>query len=58
MEKFSNSYLDKRKWITKFTSFKFGDVSGEVMSKDNFSQEQITKLNNFSAKIIRILILK
>ena len=31
----------------KNTSFKVEDVFGDVISKDNFSQEQITKLNNF-----------
>ena len=34
------------------TSFKVEDVFGDVISKDNFSQEQIFKLNNFLAKII------
>ena len=34
------------------TSFKVEDVFGDVISKDNFSQEQITKLNNFLAKIM------
>ena len=32
--------------------FEAEDVFGDVISKDNFSQEQITKLNNFLAKII------
>ena len=36
----------------KNTSFKVEDVFGDVKSKDNFSQEQITKLNNFLAKIM------
>ena len=36
----------------KNTSFIVEDVSGDVISKDNFSQEQITKLNNFLAKIM------
>ena len=34
----------------KNTSLKVEDVFGDVIKKDNFSQEQITKLNNFSAK--------
>ena len=29
------------------TQFKVEDVFGDVISKDNFSQEQITKLNIF-----------
>ena len=36
----------------KNTSFKVEDVFGDVISKDIFSQEQITKLNDFLAKII------
>ena len=47
-----NHYLDKRKDIMKNTQFKVEDVFGDVISKDNFSQEQITKLNNFLAKIM------
>ena len=33
------------------TNFKVEDVFGDGISQDNFSQEQITKLNNFLAKI-------
>ena len=47
-----NHYVDKRSEIMKNTSFKVEDVFGDVISKDNFSQEQITKLNNFLAKIM------
>ena len=36
----------------KITSFKVEDVFGDVLSKDNFSQKKVTKLNNFSAKIM------
>ena len=36
----------------KITSFKVEDVFGDVIRKDHFSQEQITKLNNFLAKIM------
>ena len=36
----------------KNTQFKVENVFGDVISKDNFSQEQMTKLNNFLAKII------
>ena len=36
----------------KNTSFKVEGIFGDVISKDNFSQEQIAKLNNFSAKIL------
>ena len=38
----------------KNTSFKVEDVFGDVKSKDNFSQEQVTKPNNFSTKIMWI----
>ena len=36
----------------KNTSFKVEEVFGNVISKDNFSQEQKTKLVNFLAKIM------
>ena len=36
----------------KNTQFKVEDVFGDILSKDNFSQEQITKLNNFLTKIM------
>ena len=38
----------------KNTSFKvrLKDVFGDVISKDSFIQEQITKLNNFLARIL------
>ena len=49
-----NHYIDKIKEIMKNTQFKVEDVFGDVISKDNFSQEQITKLNNFLAKIMGI----
>ena len=31
------------------TSCKVEDVFGDIINKDNFSQEQLTKLNNFLA---------
>ena len=34
------------------TKFKVEDIFGDVLSKDSISPEQITKLNNFLAKII------
>ena len=36
----------------KNTQFKVEDVFGNAISKNNFSQEQITKLNIFLAKIM------
>ena len=36
----------------KNTSFKVEDVFGDVISEDNISQEQITKLKNYLAKIM------
>ena len=44
-------YLDKRKEIMKNTQYKVEDFFGDVMSKDNFSQEQIPKLT-FLGKIM------
>ena len=52
LKKIYNHYIDKRSEIMKNTSFKVEDIFGDVLSKDNFSQEQITKLNIFSAKIM------
>ena len=34
------------------TNFKVEDIFGDVISKDSVSTEQITKLNNFLAKIM------
>ena len=36
----------------KNTQFKVEDVFVDVISKDNFSHEQITKVNSFLAKIM------
>ena len=36
----------------KKTEIKVEDVFGDVISKDKFSYEQITKLKNFLAKIM------
>ena len=52
LKKIYNHYIDKRSEIMKNTSFKVQDVFGDVIGKDNFSHEQITKLNNFLAKIL------
>ena len=42
LKKIYNHYIDKRSEIMKNTSFKVKDIFGDVISKDNFSQEQIT----------------
>ena len=47
LKKIYNHYIDKRSEIMKNTSFKVEDIFGDVISKDNFSQEQRTKLNKF-----------
>ena len=47
-----NHYIDKRKEIMKSTQFKVEDVLTDVISKDTISSEQITKLNNFPAKMM------
>ena len=52
LKKFYNQYLDKRKDVMKNISFKVEDVFGDVISKDKFSQEQMTKLNILLAKIM------
>ena len=50
LKKFYNHYLDKTEVIMKNTQVKVEDVFDDVISKDNFSQEQITKPNIFLAK--------
>ena len=52
LKKIYNHYLDKRKEIMDSTKFKVEEIFGDVISKDSISQEQITKLNNFLAKIM------
>ena len=52
LKKIYNQYIDKRSEIMKKTSFRVEDVIGDVIRKDNFSQEQLTKLNSFLAQII------
>ena len=44
--------LIKRSELMKNTQFKVEDVYGEVISKDNLSQDQITKLNSFLANLL------
>ena len=52
LKKIYNHYIDKRKEIINSTTFKVEDIFGDVSSKDTISPEQITKLNNFSAKMM------
>ena len=47
-----NHYVDKKSEIMKNTSFKVEDIFSDVISKDTISTEQITKLNNFLAKMM------
>ena len=56
-KKIYKQYIDKRSEIKKNSQFKIEDIFGNVIRKDSTSQEQITKPNNFSAKIMRIKIL-
>ena len=52
LKKIYNHYIDKRKEIMNSTKFKVEDIFGDIISKDSISPEQITKLNNFLAKIM------
>ena len=52
LKKIYNHYLDERKQFMDSTKVKVEDIFGDVISKDSISSEQITKLNNFSAKIM------
>ena len=54
LKKIYNHYLDKRKEIMLNTEFKVQDIFGDVISEDSISPEQITKLNNFLAKMMSI----
>ena len=45
-------YIDKKSEIMKNTQFRVEDVFANVKGKDSISPEQITKLNNFLAKIM------
>ena len=47
-----NHYIDKRKEIMDSTKFKVEDKFIDGISNDSISPEKITKLNNFSAKIM------
>ena len=47
-----NQYVDKKSEIMKNTSFKVEDIFNDIIHKDTISQEQITKLNNFLAKMM------
>ena len=52
LKKIYNHYIVEWKEIMKSTSFGVEDIFGDVINKDNFSQEQITKLERFLAKIM------
>ena len=52
LKKIYNHYIDKRKEHMDSTKFKVEDIFGDVISKGSISPEQITKLNNFLAKIM------
>ena len=52
VKKSYNHYVDKRKKIMDSTKFKVEDMFTNVISKDTISTEQLTKLNNFLAKIM------
>ena len=47
-----NHYVDKKSEIMKNTSFKVEDIFNDIIHKDTISPEQITKLNNFLAKMM------
>ena len=45
-------YIEKKSEKRKNTQFRIEDVFTDVISKDTISPEQITKLNNFLAKMM------
>ena len=52
LKKTYNHYLDKRKKLMNATKLKVEDIFSNVISKDSFSTEQITKINSLLAKIM------
>ena len=52
LKKIYNHNIDKTSEIIKNTSFKVEDIFCDVISKGFISPEQITKLNNFLAKLL------
>ena len=52
LKKIYNHYVDKRREIMNSTASEIEDIFGDIISKDSISPEQITKLNNFLAKIM------
>ena len=52
LKKIYNHYIDKRKENMDSTKFRVEDIFGDIVSKNSISTEQITKLNNFLAKIM------
>ena len=52
LKQIHNHYVDKKSEIMKNTQFKVEDIFTDVISKDIISTEQITKLNNFLAKMM------
>ena len=52
LKEFSNHYVDKKSEIMQNTQLKVEDIFTDAISKDTISREQITKLNNFLAKVM------
>ena len=51
-KKFYTHHLDEREEIMKNTQFKLAHIFVDIISKENFSPEQITELNDFSQSIV------
>ena len=52
LKKIYNPYLDKQNEFMISTKFRVEDIFVDVISKDSISPEQLTKPNNFLAKIM------
>ena len=52
LKQINNHNIDKREEIMNSTKVKVEDIFGDVISKDSISPDQITKLNNFLAKLM------
>ena len=54
LKKIYNHYIDNQTDIMHSTKFKVEDIFYNIISADTISPEQITKLNNFLAKMMCI----
>ena len=54
LKKIYNQFLDERKEILRKTQFKIKDMFGDIIEKDNITQDQIITLKSFLTKMMKI----